>query len=127
MRTGLAQIDITASPDAVWELIGKFDGVDEWMPGVDSCKVLDNDRFVSSGNISVTERLLARNAVQRVISYSLIAGMQVEHHVATITVASQGNLTHVTWAVEVAPDELIDMLVPHYERALNALKLLMEL
>jgi hypothetical protein len=46
----------------------------------------------------------------------------LESHLATITVESEGSGSHVTWAVEVVPDELIGLFVPIYEGSVVELK-----
>ena len=42
MADGKAEVKIAKSPDEVWDLVGNFGGLADWMPGVDSCE-LDGD------------------------------------------------------------------------------------
>jgi len=43
-------------------------------------------------------------------------------HTSRLTVGPAGEGSTVTWAVDVVPDELLDMLVGTYQGALEALK-----
>jgi hypothetical protein len=46
----------------------------------------------------------------------------LESHLATISVAPEGSGSHVTWAVEVMPDELLGLFLPVYESSVVELK-----
>ena len=46
----------------------------------------------------------------------------LKSHRATISIEPEGSGSHVTWAVEVEPDELLGLFLPVYEGALQALK-----
>ena len=122
MKTGQAEIDIKASPEEVWAVIGEFGGMDEWMPGIDSCEVVGDDRLIGAGGMTITEHLVSRDEARREIIYSVVAGVPIEHHQATITVTPAGDVTHVTWVVETTPDEMNEMMVNAYNGALGALK-----
>jgi len=122
MKTGQADIDIKATPEDVWAVIGEFGGMHEWMPGIDSCEVVGDDRLIGAGGMVITEHLVARDEARRQITYSVVAGVPIEHHQATITVTPAGDVTHVTWVVETIPDEMNELMVNAYGRALDALK-----
>ena len=60
----------------------------------------------------------------RRISYSVVESpmSNMESHQATIAVDPEGSGSHVTWSVEVAPDELLGLFVPVYEGSVVELK-----
>lgn len=117
-----ASIDIARGADEVWAVVGDFGGLG-WMPGVDSCTVSGDDRTLSMLGMEIVERQLARDDAARSISYGIVSGsLPVDHHVATITVSPSGDGSHVTWAVDVAPDSLTDIMQQTYAGALEALK-----
>jgi carbon monoxide dehydrogenase subunit G len=122
MKTGQAEIDIKASADDVWAVIGQFDSIDVWMPGIDSCRVVGDDRIVGVGTMSITERLISRDDARRELAYSVVDGVPIEHHLATIRVTPVGDTSHVTWVVETTPDQMNDMMVKTYSGALEVLK-----
>jgi carbon monoxide dehydrogenase subunit G len=117
-----AEVDIAAPADEVWAVIGEFGGLATWMPGVDSCLVDGDERIIGAGGRTLTERLISKDDARRELVYSLVSGVPVEHHKATITVTPSEAATHVTWAVETKPDEASEMMVPSYRAALEALK-----
>jgi carbon monoxide dehydrogenase subunit G len=117
-----ASIDIDRSPDDVWALVGQFGGLDEWMPGIDSCRVEGDDRFLEMLGMNITEHLVARDDAARTITYSITAGLPVEHHEATIAVTASGDGSHVTWDVDATPDEMAGVMVGAYQTALETVK-----
>jgi carbon monoxide dehydrogenase subunit G len=122
MASGQAEIEINGTPDAVWAVIGEFGGIDTWMPGIDSCRVEGETRIIGAGSMSITERLIARDEQNRQITYSVVDGVPLDSHQATITVIPKGAVSQVTWAVEATPDAMGDMMVKTYQGALGALK-----
>jgi hypothetical protein len=126
MATGQADIDINGSADDVWAVVGDFGTIDQWMPGLDSCRVVGEDRIIGAGGRSITERLVSKDDARRQLIYSVTDGVPVDSHKATITVTPNGETTHVTWAVESTPDGMNDVMVTTYGGALKALKSKME-
>ena len=49
-------------------------------------------------------------------------GVPVTSHKATITVVPDGSASHVTWDVEVEPDEMTELMQGIYQQSLGALK-----
>ena len=105
MADGKAEVSIDRSPYEVWKLVREFGGLDEWMPGVESCTV--------DGDVRT-----------RRISYSVVESPMgnLESHLATIAVDPEGSGSHVTWSVAVVPDDLLALFVPIYEGSVAALK-----
>ncbi len=122
MAQGTAEIDVDGTPDAVWALVGDFGGIAGWMPGMESCRVEGEHRILDTMGMTITERLVARDDTARAITYSIVDGVPVEHHEATVTVTPSGDGSHVTWAVDATPDEMCDLMTTIYQQSLEALK-----
>ncbi len=124
MPTEPASIDIDATPEEVWALVGTFGGLDTWMAGVDSCEVEGDVRTIETMGMTIQEKLVSRDAEARTITYSIIGGgAPVDSHEATITVMEKpGGDTHVTWAVGVMPADATPMFRDIYQGALDHLK-----
>jgi len=117
-----AEIDIDKPAAAVWAVTGDFGGLAGWMPGIESCVVDGDDRILKMMGMEITERLERRDDDERSIVYGIVGGVPVENHKATITVVPNGDGSHVTWDVEVEPDEMTDMMHQIYQQSLQALK-----
>jgi mxaD protein len=122
MATGQAAIDIKGSPDEVWVVVGDFGGIGGWMPGMDSCKVVGEDRILETMGMTITERLVSKDDGGRALTYAIVDGAPVESHQAVITVCPAGDASRVTWDVEAKPDEMADLMATIYQQALEALK-----
>jgi carbon monoxide dehydrogenase subunit G len=124
MADGKAEVSIDRSPDEVWKLVREFGGLDEWMPGVETCAVDGDVRTIGMMGIQVKEQLRTIDDGARRISYSVIESPMgnLESHLATIAVEPEGSGSHVTWSVEVVPDDLLALFVPIYEGSVVELK-----
>lgn len=122
MGKASAQIDIERPADAVWAVVGDFGGIAGWMPGVESCVVDGDDRVIKMMGMEVTERLESRDEDDRVLVYGIVGGVPVINHKATISVAAVGDGSHVSWDVDVEPDEMTDLMHQVYAQSLQALK-----
>jgi carbon monoxide dehydrogenase subunit G len=124
MADGKAEVSIDRSPDEVWKLLREFGGLEEWMPGIESCTVDGDVRTIGTMGIVVKEKLRSRDDSARRISYSVVESPigNLESHLATIAVDPEGSGSHVTWSVEVTPDELLGLFLPMYEGSVVELK-----
>ncbi|MEX2293306.1 MAG: SRPBCC family protein [Acidimicrobiales bacterium] len=123
MADGKAEITINRTPDEVWALVGRFDGLDEWMPGIDSCEMDGDVRKLMTMGMEIHEQLKDHDDAARRISYSIVLSpMSLEHHLATITVTADGAGSRLEWAYEVRPDEMAPMIGPIYEGSVKAVK-----
>ena len=121
MGKARAEIDIDRPADAVWAVVGDFGGIGGWMPGIESCHVDGDDRFLKMMGMEIIERLERRDEDERVIVYGIVGGVPVGNHSATITVRP-GDGSHVTWDVEVEPDEMTDMMHQVYQQSLASVE-----
>ena len=122
MGQRIAEIDINGSPDAVWAVAGDFGGIAGWMPGMDSCRVDGENRILETMGMTITEKLVAKDDARRAITYSIVDGVPIESHEATVTVTASGDGSHVTWVVNAAPEEMADLMHAVYQQSLEALK-----
>jgi carbon monoxide dehydrogenase subunit G len=119
---GQAVIDIDAPADEVWAVIGDFGGIGDWMPGIESCRVVGEDRILATMGMEITERLVSKDDDGRVLTYSITNGAPVETHQAAITVNPTGDTSQVTWVVDATPDEMAEVMASIYQQSLEALK-----
>jgi carbon monoxide dehydrogenase subunit G len=123
MAEGKAEITIDRTPDEVWAVVGRFDGLEEWMPGIDSCEMDGDVRKLASNGMELQEKLMGRDEDAKTISYSLIKGpVPIEHHLATVSVEPDGEGSKLTWAYEVKPDEMLAAFAPIYDGSVQTVK-----
>jgi len=126
MADATAEITTTASPDAAWALVGDYYGLGDWMPGIDECVADGDDRVLAMMGMSVRERLLERDETARRIRYSIVDGVPIESHEATITVHPDGDGARIVWDVSATPDEMAGMMQGIYQGSLEAVKAKLE-
>lgn len=127
MAEGKAEVTIDRTPDEVWAVVGRFEGLDEWMPGIESCEMDGDVRKLQSQGMELHEKLMGRDEDAKTISYSLIKGpIPIEHHLATIAVEPEGEGSKLTWSYEVRPDAMAAAFAPVYEGSVQAVKQVLE-
>ncbi len=127
MAKGKAEVTIDRTPDEVWALVGRFEALDEWMPGIDSCEMDGDVRKLTTMGMEIHEQLMDRDETAHRISYSIVQSpLPLEHHLATITVIPEGSGSRLEWAYEVLPDEMTAGIAPIYEGSVQAIKQLLE-
>jgi carbon monoxide dehydrogenase subunit G len=114
--------EVPASADQAWALVGDFQGIGQWFPGIDSVRADGDDRVLSMFGMEIRERLLERDDTARAITYSIVDGVPVEHHQATVSVTPTDGGSTITWAFEAEPDSMVALLADSYKTALAALK-----
>ena len=122
MAERTATIDIAGTPDAVWAVAGDFGGIADWNEGIDSCRVDGDTRVIEAMGMTITEALVSKDDAARSISYSVVDGVPVESHQATITVSPSGDGSHVTYVVDAEPESMADLMQGVYQATLEALK-----
>jgi carbon monoxide dehydrogenase subunit G len=122
MATATAELTMSSSPDAVWAVVRDFHGLADWMPGIDESVSEGDDRILSMMGMSIRERLVKLDEDGRSISYSIVDGVPIESHEATITVLDADGGSRVTWDVTATPDEMAGMMQGMYQQSLEALK-----
>jgi carbon monoxide dehydrogenase subunit G len=122
MAAGRLEIEIPATPDAVWATVGDFGAAGDFLPGIDAFRLEGDERVIGMFGLEIRERLVERDEAGRSITYSLIDGVPIERHQATISVEAGGDGSVVAWAFEVEPDEMAPLFADTYQKALEALR-----
>ncbi|MGO8825462.1 MAG: SRPBCC family protein [Acidimicrobiales bacterium] len=122
MTAGAVDVTVGATPDEVWAKVGDFGGVADFFPGVESCRLEGDDRVIGLFGMEIRERLLARDDQSRTLTYSVVAGVPLESHTATVSVLPEGEGSRVIWAYDVSPDEMAPVFGDSYQAALNSLE-----
>ncbi len=122
MAAGAVDVTIAATPDEVWQKVGDFGGVDTFFPGVESFRLEGDDRIIGMFGMEIREKLLARDEERRVLTYSVVGGVPIDTHTATISVEPDGAGSKVIWAYDVTPDEMAPIFGDTYKGALAALE-----
>ncbi|MCY9549742.1 SRPBCC family protein [Lysinibacillus xylanilyticus] len=133
MANTITSIKIPASPDQVWQLIGGFDSLPDWLPYIPSSKVSEGGRVRSLANPdgdTIVERLEVFNHKERYYTYSIMkAPFPVTDYLSTIHVKADtdGKSSLVEWSgsfmpVGVSDQEAIDLFHGIYKDGLEALQ-----
>ncbi|GAB6407556.1 SRPBCC family protein [Pseudomonas sp. MHK4] len=131
MATASATIDIPASADQVWQLIGGFNSLPDWLPFIPQSELSEGGRVRSlqtADGAVVIERLQAFDNEGKTYSYSIEqAPFPATQYLATIKVESQGDGARVTWSgrfepVGVSNEEVVALFTGIYQGGLEALR-----
>ncbi|NNN21742.1 MAG: SRPBCC family protein [Acidimicrobiales bacterium] len=122
MKSNSVEVIVPASKEDAWALVGDFGGLDKWTPGVESCRVEGDLRYLSIMGSEVVERLISINDADMEITYTIVSGIPMNSHEATVSVADGDSGTVVKWAFSADPDDAADFLATIYGSALEALK-----
>ena len=114
MANTTVSIEIPASVDQVWQLMGGFDALPDWLPFIPKSVVSEGGRvrtLTTSDGGTVIERLEAFDNRQRSYSYSIIqAPFPVVDYLSTIAVVAtaDSNITRVEWSGSFTPVNVSD-------------------
>ncbi|WP_095131701.1 SRPBCC family protein [Pseudomonas sp. Irchel s3h14] len=131
MATTTAFIDIPATADQVWQLIGGFNSLPDWLPFIPKSELSEGGRVRSlqtADGAVVVERLEAFDNAGKTYSYSILqAPFPATDYLATISVEAQGQGTRVTWSGRFAPvgvsdKEVEELFAGIYQGGLEALR-----
>ncbi|MFD8424130.1 SRPBCC family protein [Streptomyces sp. NPDC059466] len=114
MATTTASLDVPASPDRVWQLIGGFGSLPDWLPYIPAGELGEGGRVRSLTNEEggvIVERLEAFDHQARTYSYSILqAPFPVTGYLSTLTVheTSRQDTARVEWSGSFTPDGIGD-------------------
>jgi hypothetical protein len=114
MAQASASIDIPASPDQVWQLIGGFDSLPDWLPYIPKSELSEGGRVRRLANPSgetIVERLEAFDNAARSYSYSILqAPFPVTGYLSTLRVheTDGGKGSRVEWSGQFTPNGVSD-------------------
>jgi hypothetical protein len=127
-------IKISASPDQVWQLIGGFNSLPDWLPYIPSSELSQGGRVRHLANPdgdAIVERLEVFNDKERYYTYSIMeAPFPITDYQSTIHVleiADDSKTSLVEWSgsftpVGVSDEEAINLFHGIYEDGLKELK-----
>ncbi|WP_430110927.1 SRPBCC family protein [Paenibacillus sp. B1-33] len=126
-------IKISASPEKVWQLIGGFDSLPDWLPYIPNSEVTEGGRVRHLANPdgdAIAERLVAFNDKERYYTYSIMkAPFPVKDYESTLQVKADadGKSSLIEWSgsftpVGVSDQEAIDLFHGIYKDGLEALQ-----
>jgi len=122
MAEGSVDVTVGAPPDEVWSKVGDFGGLQQFFPGIDTFRLEGDERIIGMFGMEIRERLLSCDDTARTITYSVIGGVPVESHQATITVEPEGDGSRIIWTYAVTPDEMAPIFGDTYKGALASLQ-----
>ncbi len=122
MAEGAVDTTLAATPDEVWAKVGQFGSIAELFPAIESFRLEGDDRVIGMFGMEIRERLVARDDETRTLTYSVVAGVPLDSHSATISVEPEGTGSKVTWAYAVTPDEMAPVFGDTYKAALASLE-----
>ena len=126
-----ASIELLASADEVWELIGGFDSLPNWLSNIPRSQLSEGGRVRRLKNLhgeDIVERLEAFDASDRSYSYSILnAPFPVSDYLSTLRVIDLGDGSRVEWSgrftpVGVSSSEASHLFQAIFEDGLKALK-----
>lgn len=132
MAHASATIEIPASADEVWQLIGGFDTLPDWLPFIPDSRLSEGGRvrhLETEAGDEIVERLEAFDNQARSYSYSFLqAPFPVRDYLATLRVseAGGGKRAQVEWSGTFAPvgvseEEATQLFTDIYQTGLQAL------
>ncbi|MBV4458718.1 SRPBCC family protein [Pseudomonas sp. COR58] len=137
MAKANAFIDLNADIDKVWQLIGGFDSLPDWLPFIPQSTLSEGGRVRTLKSVAgetIIERLLDFNEAGRSYSYTILQGpAPVRDYQSTLRVlpGSEGQGVRVEWFGSFSPEGISDaeataMFTGIYVDGLAALKQRME-
>jgi hypothetical protein len=114
LQTVADSVDLAASPDQVWALVGQFGGM--WHPLIASVKLTGQGVGqlrtieVIDGK-QIIERLEAQDSDQRLYRYTNVCGLGVVDYTGTFDVKPKGSGTSLEWRVQFLADNQPTLIV----------------
>jgi hypothetical protein len=132
MAQASATIDIPAAPDRVWQLIGGFGSLPDWLPSIPKSELREGGRVRRLANVRgdiIVERLETFDNAARSYTYTILqAPLPVTSCRTTLRVreVNGGTASRVEWSGEFTPSGVSDQEAARrfqsfYEDGLKAL------
>jgi hypothetical protein len=114
LQTVVDSVDLGATPDQVWALIGEFGGA--WHPLIAKIEVTGTGigqlRTIETiDGKQIIERLEAIDNSQRLYRYAMVSGVPAKDYIGTLYVTSKGAGSSVAWRVQYWADGQPDLIV----------------
>ncbi|MBD9505088.1 SRPBCC family protein [Pseudomonas sp. BGr12] len=114
MAKANAFIDLNADIDQVWQLIGGFDSLPDWLPFIPQSALSEGGRVRTLKSVAgetIIERLLDFNEAERSYSYTILQGpAPVRDYQSTLRVlqGAEGEGVRVEWFGCFTPEGITD-------------------
>ncbi|WP_262698820.1 MULTISPECIES: SRPBCC family protein [Streptomyces] len=134
MASTTATLDLPVPPDRVWQLIGGFDALPDWLPYISESVAAEGGRVRRLRNEEggvIVERLVAFDDAARSYSYAILeAPFPVTDYLSTLRVrevSGRSDASRVEWSGEFTPtgvsdDEAVALFHGIYADGLAALR-----
>jgi hypothetical protein len=114
LQTLTASVELAASPDSVWSVLGEFGG--DWHPLVARVSLTGTGigqlrRIETVDGKAIVERLEAIDDSKRSLRYENVAGIAASHYTGVLEVTSKGSGSVADWRVQFLADKLPDVVV----------------
>ncbi|WP_085619289.1 MULTISPECIES: SRPBCC family protein [unclassified Pseudomonas] len=135
MATAQASITLATDANHVWQLIGGFDALPDWLPYIPESALSEGGRVRTLKTVdgeTIIERLLDFNEAGRSYSYTILKGpAPVRDYQATLRVVAEGSGSRVEWSgsfvpVGVSDAEATALYTSIYQDGLAALRQTLE-
>jgi len=103
MATAIASLDLPVPPEVVWQLIGGFGSLPDWLPYIPTSELSDGGRIRTLANPNgeaIVERLVSFDEVGRSYTYAILkAPFPVVDYRSTLQVLEieEGKSSKVVW------------------------------
>src|SRR5262245_23549839 len=114
MAEASASIDVAASADKVWQLIGGFNSLPDWSPNIPRSETTEGGRvrhLTTSNGVTIVERLEKFDNAARSYSYSIVqAPFPITDYLATLSVQDKAgeSACRVDWSGTFIPKGVSD-------------------
>ncbi|WP_448331846.1 SRPBCC family protein [Streptomyces sp. DSM 41534] len=134
MASTSATLDLPIAPERVWQLIGGFGSLPDWLPYISSSVPAEGGRVRQLRNEEggeIVERLVAFDDAARSYSYAILeAPFPVTDYLSTLSVREvpgQSGASRVVWSgtftpADVSDDEAVELFHGIYADGLAALR-----
>ena len=115
MAQASANIEITASPNEVWQLIGGFGSLPDWLPCIPESELSEGGRvrhLTNSGGEIIVERLVKFDDAALSYTYAILqAPFPVTNYLSTLRVweTGDGSGSRVEWLGQFTPNGVSDL------------------
>ncbi len=96
--------DLAVSADRLWDMIGRFNALPDWHPGVESSELTEEGqtrKLSLAGGGTIIEKLEHKDDHSRTYTYSIVdSPLPVKNYTATLKVTGEGDNATVEWSSE---------------------------
>ena len=96
--------DLAVPADRLWDMIGRFNALPDWHPGVESSELTEEGqtrKLSLVGGGSIIEKLEHKDDHSRTYTYSIVdSPLPVKNYTATLKVTGEGDNSSVEWSSE---------------------------